>query len=46
MSPIKNLGINGQGMDAATVNRLLGEGLLYEGYYYAQLMRQSGGVVL
>ena len=43
---IQKLTLNEAGMEAGLVNRLLGEAYFMRGYYYTQLMRQFGGVVL
>jgi hypothetical protein len=43
---IIKLAENEAGFDAATLNQLLGEAHYMRGYFYAQLMRQFGGVVL
>tara|TARA_R110002020_G_scaffold384233_7_gene595200 strand:+ start:13247 stop:15115 length:1869 start_codon:yes stop_codon:yes gene_type:complete len=43
---IQKLTLNEAGMEASLVNRLLGEAYFMRGYYYTQLMRQFGGVVL
>lgn len=43
---IQRLQENEAGFDDATLNRLLGEAYYMRGYYYSQLMRQFGGVVL
>ncbi len=43
---IQRLTANEAGFDEAFTNRLLGEAYFMRGYYYTQLMRQFGGVVL
>ncbi len=43
---ISKLTENEGGFDAAFVNQLLGEAYFMRGYYYSQLMRQFGGVVV
>ena len=43
---IQRLTANEAGFDEAFTNRLLGEAHFMRGYYYTQLMRQFGGVVL
>ncbi len=43
---IKELTVNEAGFSEDFVNKLLGEAYFMRGYYYTQLMRQFGGVVL
>jgi len=43
---IKQLEANEAGFSESFVNKLLGEAYFMRGYYYTQLMRQFGGVVL
>jgi len=43
---IQRLQENEAGFDAVTLERLLGEAYFMRGFYYAQLMRQFGGVPL
>lgn len=43
---IQNLTANEAEIDGALVNRLLGEAYFMRAFYYSQLMRQFGGVVL
>ncbi len=43
---IQRLTANDAGFDAAFTDRLLGEAYFMRGYFYAQLMRQFGGLVL
>lgn len=43
---IEKLSANESGFESALVNQLLGEAYFMRGYYYSQLMRQFGGVVL
>lgn len=43
---IQKLTLNEAGIEASVVNRLLGEAYFMRGYFYTQLMRQFGGVVL
>lgn len=43
---IEKLTVNESEFDAALVNQLLGEAYFMRGFYYSQLMRQFGGVVL
>lgn len=43
---IQNLSANESGFSDDFVNKLLGEAYFMRGYYYTQLMRQFGGVVL
>lgn len=43
---IQRLEANDGGFSEAFVNKLLGEAYFMRGYYYTQLMRQFGGVVL
>ncbi len=43
---IERLGLNEMEFDEATKERLMGEAYFMRAYYYSQLMRQFGGVVL